>query len=79
MGWAAGIRFSAEARISLFHGVSTGSQAHISSIPIGALGSFLVVKWLEREADNSFSSSADVWNGGAVPQLLLRPHCVMFA
>jgi hypothetical protein len=45
---------------SLFHVVQTGSRAHPAFYPAGTGGSFLWIKHLEREADHSPLTSAEV-------------------
>jgi hypothetical protein len=69
--WMAGVRFRAETRDCLLHGVKTGSGAHPVSCAMGTGGSFSGVKWPGRDADRSPLSSAEVRNGGGIH---VRPH-----
>jgi hypothetical protein len=58
-------------RYSLLHCVQSGSGDHPASYPMGTGGSFPGVKRLEREADHSHPSSAEINYDGAIPPL---PH-----
>jgi hypothetical protein len=60
-GRGVGVQTPVEARFSL-HVVLTGSEAHLTSHPVGAGDSFLEVKQTGHEADHSPPNSAKVKN-----------------
>jgi hypothetical protein len=66
------VRFPAGAgNVSLHHRVQSGSGAHPASYPMGTRALSVVVKRLEREADHSPPSSAEVkhaWSYTSTPQ-----------
>jgi hypothetical protein len=81
MGCTDRVRFLAGARdFSLLHSVQDSTEAHPASYPVDngvlfpedkvASHFSWRVKWLQREADHSFPSSAEVKNCGAIPPLL---------
>jgi hypothetical protein len=71
MGWTAGVRFPARARVFLFF-IASSPALGPTQLPIqwvlGALS--MGVKWPGREAAHSPPSCEDVKNGGAVPPFL---------
>jgi hypothetical protein len=77
-GWAAGVRFPAEARdFSLFHSFQTDSGAHQAFYPIGTALFSWGIKRPGREADHSAPNNAEDKNGGAIPPLPMRLHDVV--
>jgi hypothetical protein len=63
----------------LLHSNHTGSGTHSASYPVGTGALFPRVRWLGREADSSLLSSAEVKNGGAYLQSLIRLHGVVLS
>jgi hypothetical protein len=75
------VRFPSGAGIfSLHHSVQNGSGAHPASYLIGTTGSFLGSKELEREADHSPPSNAEVknaWSYTSTPQYAFMAWCLV--
>jgi hypothetical protein len=78
-GWTAGVRFSARGEENFLCPTASRPTLGPTLPPIQWVPETLSlgIKRPGREAVHSPSSSAEVKNGGAIPPLLIRLHCVM--